>query len=130
MTAQTLLDELAACGVTVRAVGPNLRLGPKAAVTPEITETVRWHKPGLLALLRPFPPERLALLAVAGDLAEAINAHLAACRVCRMEFYVADAPAPLCPDGLELWGLYRMVRLAALGDELSASTALPKEVEQ
>ena len=52
MTAQALLDELAAHGVAVRAVGQNLRLAPKAAVTPELTEIVRAHKPELLALLR------------------------------------------------------------------------------
>jgi hypothetical protein len=126
MTVQTLLDELAARGVTVRVVGPNLRLAPKAAVTPEITETVRAHKPELLALLRPSPPERSALVAVVGDLAEAISTHLAACRVCRMEFYVTDNPAPLCKDGLELRRRYREARVVAVGTE--PSTSLPEEV--
>ena len=114
MTAQALLDELAAHGVTVRAVGQNLRLAPKAAVTPELTEIVRAHKLELLAILRPFPPERFALLTAAGDLAEAINAHLTACRICGRESYVTDTPGPLCPDGLELWRRYREARRAAL----------------
>ena len=52
-------------------------------------------------------------LAALGDLAEAINAHLAGCRVCEMEFFVTDTPGPLCPDGLELWRRYRKARLVA-----------------
>jgi len=49
-----------------------------------------------------------------GDLAKQIHAHLAACRVCRLEYYVTDSPAPLCRDGLGLRRQYREARRAAL----------------
>ena len=125
MTAQALLDELAAHGVAVRAVGQNLRLAPKAVVTPELTEIVRAHKPELLAFLR---LRHFALLAAVGDLVEAINAHLTVCRICGMESYVTDNPGPLCQVGPEFWRRYREARRAALSGESSTMTVLSGEI--
>ena len=64
----------------------------------------------------------------AGDLAEAINAHLAVCRVCRMESYVTDNPGPLCQAGLEFWRRYREARRAALSGDSSTMTVLSGEI--
>jgi len=52
----------------------------------------------------------------AGDLAEAIDTHLAVCRVCRLPMFTTDSPAPLCREGLELRRRYREARRVALGE--------------
>src|SRR5215204_6302574 len=51
MSAKTLLSELRGRGVEVVAEGELLRFRPRAAVTPELLDRLRAHKPSLLNLL-------------------------------------------------------------------------------
>lgn len=51
MDPRVILDDLAARGVTVRLVEGRLAAGPPAAVTPEIRETIRRHRAGLVGAL-------------------------------------------------------------------------------
>jgi hypothetical protein len=51
MSAKIFLDELRGRGVEVGAEGDLLRYRPRAAVTPELLDRLRTHKPGLLKLL-------------------------------------------------------------------------------
>jgi hypothetical protein len=111
-----LLDLARAAG-TARAGRPHDTWG--APVAPPAALHLEHHR-----------QRRSALLVAAGDLAEAINTHLTACRVCRMDFYVTDDLAPLCPDGLELRRWYRNVRLVALRGEPLSPAAPPEEAEQ
>ncbi len=52
MTLPQLLAELARLGVRLEADGERLRYAPRAALTPELAEPLREHKPALLAYLR------------------------------------------------------------------------------
>lgn len=52
MTFPQLLVELARLGVQLNADGERLRYAPKAALTPELAERLREHKPAVLAYLR------------------------------------------------------------------------------
>jgi hypothetical protein len=47
-----LLAELARRGIQLEAQGARLRYRPRSAMTPELAERVRAHKPGLLAVLQ------------------------------------------------------------------------------
>jgi len=56
-----ILSELAARGVTVRAVGDALKLRPAEALDTSLLERVKTHKPDILTVLRrangqPLPP--------------------------------------------------------------------------
>jgi hypothetical protein len=51
MSARAFLDELRGHGVEVAAEGNLLRYRPRAAVTPELLDRLRAHKPSLLKLL-------------------------------------------------------------------------------
>lgn len=53
MTPSALLACLSAGGLTARAVGDRLLLGPASLVTPELKALVAEHKAGLLELLTP-----------------------------------------------------------------------------
>lgn len=90
--------------------------GAAAAMKPE-TESL---EPDPSQGISPAPSDYRAtdeLLRVAGDLATEVNAHLAACRTCRLEYYVTDNPAPLCRKGLELRRRYRDARRVAPGSD-------------
>lgn len=52
MTATALLEQVRLLGVEVFAVGDRLRLQPRSRLSPELIETLRTHKPELLAELR------------------------------------------------------------------------------
>lgn len=52
MTAQSLLEDLQARGITLRAEGDRLRFHPREVVGPQDLAALRAHKPELLALLR------------------------------------------------------------------------------
>jgi len=51
MTAKVLLAELRGRGLEVMAEGDLLRYRPKSAITPELLDRLRAHKPSLLKLL-------------------------------------------------------------------------------
>ena len=55
VAAYALLTDLAASGILIEARGDRLRYRPRSAMTPNLAERVRTHKPVLLAILRPDP---------------------------------------------------------------------------
>ncbi len=56
-TPAVLLAELTGLGIELRARGDRLRFRPQSAMTPDLAERVRTHKPGLLTLLADTPTE-------------------------------------------------------------------------
>lgn len=57
-SAAALLAELTGRGIELKARGERLRYRPRSALTPELAERVKAHKPALLALLQQDrPPE-------------------------------------------------------------------------
>ena len=52
MTATTLIKDLARLGIQLKADGERLRYSPRSAVTPDLAAQMKYHKAGLLALLR------------------------------------------------------------------------------
>lgn len=56
-----LLVELSRRGIELRVHGNRLRYRPRTALTPELAERVRAHKPALLALLRQDRPPEIPL---------------------------------------------------------------------
>lgn len=65
MTATQLLADLSWHGIELVAHGDRLRYRPRLAVTPDLAERLRTHKPELLAILR--PPAVPDAPTVAGD---------------------------------------------------------------
>jgi hypothetical protein len=52
MNASAILDHLASRGVEVSVVGDKLRFRPASKMSPDLVETVRRHKPAIVARLR------------------------------------------------------------------------------
>ncbi len=52
MTLPQLLTELARLGIRLKADGERLRYAPQAALTPDLAEWLRIHKPAVLAYLK------------------------------------------------------------------------------
>lgn len=65
--ARSVLADLRARGVSLRAVGDRLRFRPSAAVSAELRERIVANKPDLLALLERFE-ERAAIMEYDGGL--------------------------------------------------------------
>jgi len=59
--AAALLTELVRRGIELQPYGDRLRYRPRSALTPELAERVRRHKPVLLALLRQDRPSEAPL---------------------------------------------------------------------
>jgi len=52
-SAQTILDEMARRGVTVRVDGETLRLGPRGALDDDLLTRIKQHKPEIILALAP-----------------------------------------------------------------------------
>ncbi|MDC0934647.1 DUF3820 family protein [Pirellulales bacterium] len=59
MTAAELLAELNQLGITIKARGDRLRYSPRSAVTPDLAQRMKAHKPAMLAILagEPWEPD-------------------------------------------------------------------------
>lgn len=73
MTLPQLLAELARLGVRLEADGERLRYAPRAALTPELAERLREHKPAVLAYLRSGQIVLDAQTATVADVLQALD---------------------------------------------------------
>jgi TubC N-terminal docking domain len=113
-----LLERLASAGCSVAVAGDRLRVrGPHEVLTPALLGELRERKPELLEALRTSAPTHSDLLRRAGDVAEAIHRHCAACHSCRVEWFTSDNVAPFCGEARSLWQRYREARRLALAAE-------------
>ncbi len=68
MGASEILQQLARSGLRLSLDGENVRVEPKAAITPEVRDLIRHHKPGIVAALQrgssagTVPPELRSLI--------------------------------------------------------------------
>jgi hypothetical protein len=70
MSVINLMSDLQEHGIQLEARGDRLRYSPKAAMTPELAERVKTHKPALLAILTANDVPAAVLWQAALDLLE------------------------------------------------------------
>lgn len=73
MTLPQLLTELARLGIRLHAEGERLRYAPRSALSSELVERMKAHKPALLAYLRTGEIILDARTATVADVQQALN---------------------------------------------------------